>query len=780
MPEGKQIPNWRKRFLANRMSFESILFEKELVVPQKEKLYVGLLGAAAIALVSSVLLAVWILNHKYFFSAADAAAFDTVQAFLARYKMDGVWSILKPFSLGAAHPAALPFYYLAYVPVLKYITSDIYLALALVNSFFLTLLTFSAFMAVKKNRNNFSGWLGAAAAASLPFVIETARHPDSGLASMALTAGLYCCYINSNDFDHPTWNTWFGVALSLGFFTDRMFWICVLPLLPFLTTACAGGLALNSLLKGLLPGMIINLPWYAYTFAFQALTHYAGPAREQVWRPGLWNYLYALATAAGLPMFILGAAALLWMYYSVFMPYSPRKIAAAWFWVPSLVCYFFFSGRPELMYPALLPLPLAVAVMTPNLARKYIMGIAAALLLVNHSGIAPVFIRSAPVLFGLPRAPEKGAYRIEEVLDAIRARVTGFRFPDVLLAGEDGNINNTSFNYLAARSAARKTEGFRADLNFVHYQAQMLGLADFVVHRTGAFGERRNAPDSRALEKEMSEPWFGKAFTRLAEFELQDTSKLVVYEKNKPEKKPFAEGVHKIKNCRIGGFTIEDGTLELFGFDPAKNVYALAAFSAPEAVFGDGLAVYSLELEIEDFLPFSDTDDLSRLRPLKMSKVRITRLKTNIRAFERYLSSWSPRLQGLKVAFDGDLELNGNYDGKGFSWLASLNEHPPVIPLRNVGVVPMHRWFNWNIALAAYPPVIDLKGRGFINGLLGVPNFFLRFFNFSYDISQWPYYITFDRTKQKKQMLEIYSKSSRLVQAAHPERTEKADPELFY
>ena len=34
---------WRKKFLANRMTFESILFERELVAPKKEKLSTGLL-----------------------------------------------------------------------------------------------------------------------------------------------------------------------------------------------------------------------------------------------------------------------------------------------------------------------------------------------------------------------------------------------------------------------------------------------------------------------------------------------------------------------------------------------------------------------------------------------------------------------------------------------------------------------------------------------------------------------------------------------------------------
>lgn len=807
MPEEKKERlNWRKKLELNRMSFESILFEKELVAPGKEKLYIGLLGAAGIALVSSALLAFWILRHKYFLGGADAAALDLVRAFLERYNAGGIWSIFQPFSLGASHPAALPFYYLLYVPVLKFMTSDIYLALALVHSFLLLILVLSVFMAVKKDRNNFSGWVSAAAAASLPFVIEAARHPGPGLALIALAAALYCCYINSNDFDHPDWNTWFGLALSFGFFTDKIFWIYLLPILPFLFTAATGGLAMNSLLKGMLPGMVLNLPWYAYLMAFGALGHYAGPAAEQVWRPGVWNYFGTLADAVGLPLFLLGGTALLWMYYSVFMPYSPRKVVAAWVWVPLIVCYFLFPGRPELMYPALLPFAVSLSVMTPNIARKFVFGLAVALLLVNNSGLAPFFVWRTPVIVGVPTAPEKGAFRVEDALAAIRGRVTGFRFPDVLLVGEDKNVNFTSFGYLASRTSVRKTDPGKADINFVHYPPELLGLADFIVHRTGAFGVPRNTPDSRDLEAELASPWFPKAFARLAEYDLRDTSKLIVYEKIKPGEMPFEQGSHKVKNCRIGGFTIASGALELFGYDAARGVYSLAAFTAPEAVFGDGLPVYSLQLEIEDFLPYSDDGGLSRIRPLKMSKIKITKLKTGFRAFESYLSSRCSAAQELKVgfegvapastdyegeeeeeatpeseaAFTGVLQFNGNYQGDGFNWMTSLNSRPPVIDLVNTGVTPMWSWAHWNVALDAYPPVIDMKGRGLFNGLLNVPGFFHRFFSFSYDISRWPYYITFEKARRKKRMLEIYSKSSRVVVAAHPDRAEKAEPQIFY
>ena len=71
MPEEQKRYSWKEKFLANRMTFESILFEKELVVPKREKLSVGLLGAAGIWLLGALLLAQWIFRQGSFFSAAE-------------------------------------------------------------------------------------------------------------------------------------------------------------------------------------------------------------------------------------------------------------------------------------------------------------------------------------------------------------------------------------------------------------------------------------------------------------------------------------------------------------------------------------------------------------------------------------------------------------------------------------------------------------------------------------------------------------------------------------
>ena len=223
MSDDQNLPAWRKKFLATRMTFESILFEKELLMPQREKLSTGLLGLAGVWLFHVALLAQWALRRGYFFTQSDADSFNSVLRFAEYFKSQGFWALLKPeFSGLSLNP---PLYYLSYVPVFNYLTTDLNLALILVNSFFLLILALAIFFAVRRSRPNRAGWLGAAFALALPFVLETARRPSPELALMAMAAALYACYINSDEFEHGKWTFAFAVAMGLGFFSHRFFWL---------------------------------------------------------------------------------------------------------------------------------------------------------------------------------------------------------------------------------------------------------------------------------------------------------------------------------------------------------------------------------------------------------------------------------------------------------------------------------------------------------------------------------------------------------------------------
>ena len=718
MPEEKKVPGWQKRFLANRMTFESILFEKELVVQEKESFYGGLAGAFAIALFSSLMMAQWVVRQGYFFSAGDAAGLRMVSACLEHFKSGGVWNIFRPLSSGFGDPVIPPLYYLTYVPVMKFIASDLTRAMMLVNTFYLCGLALAIFTAVKKNRNNRSGWLAAGFAMAMPFVIEAARHPDHRLASMALAAAAYAAYINSEEFEYPSWNMWFGVFFGLGFFADTLFWVYMLPLVPFLLSGLTNQLASGSILKGLVPGAVLALPWYVFASASWGLRYFSEAAGPQVFRPGLWLYIVSVSGAAGLPLFLLGALALLWMYFSVFMPYSSRKIVAAWFWVPFVVVYFVFNGRPEYLYPALLPMAVAVAVMTPGKARKYLAGVAVLFMLLNQSGLVGEVALGRARVAGGPK-PSRAEYRIPELMAELRSRAPAGKISRVAIVGEDENFNHASFNYLAAKTGP-------GELKFSVYGPETLGLADFVLYKTGAFNSVRNDA-SAATAKEISSAWFASAYSSGASYDLPDASQLVLYSKNKPASPPFPEGKLALKNADLGGLLIDEGSLVLSGFDPARGVYSKAVLFAPYATFA-GFDVYGLSLDISDFAGLSGGGSGPDIRLTGAGTVRIVSARLTSYAFERYLAD---TYAGLKKP---EVKLNGTVQ---------------------VYAIHKDKQVYGELAVSAKQAELELSLVNFIYGSYQVPDLMLDVLKFKYDLSALPCELRFNRIKLKDQMLEI-------------------------
>ena len=719
MTEQKQISGWRKRFLANRMTFESILFEKELVVRESESFALGVTVAIAIGLFASLLTAQWALRQGYLFSAADSSGFQMAFACLEHFKSGGVWNLFKPLTSGLDAPMVPPLYYLTYVPVLKFITADLNRAMILVNGFYLTALALAVFIAIKKNRTNVSGWLGACLAMAMPFVLETARHPDHRLAAMALAAAAYAVFINSEEFEYPSWNLWCGVFFGLGFFTDTMFWIYALPLVPFMISGLMGQLSSGSIFKGLLPGAILALPWYAFSSVSWALKYFAGSTTAEVIRPGLWGYLVSLSAAASLPLFVLGAVALVWMYYSVFMPYSSKKIVAAWCWVPFVIVYFLFKGRPEYMYPALLPMAVAVAVMTPGRARKYLIGLALAFLLINQSGLVGPVMYGRARLAGLPK-PSGAQYRVPELMAELKSRAAGPKTSTVALVGSDENFSHVSLNYFSEKAG-------EAAIKFAVYQPGTLGLADFVVYKTAAFGAARS-DSSAALSLEISRPWFAKVFTRAAGFNLPDTSQLVLYAKNPVPGPPFPEGKYTVKQMNFGGLFMEDGSITLSGFDPARGVYDKAVFFSPYATL-EGFDIYGLTVEITDFLGLSDTGAISDIRVTGAGAVRIISARISNYAFERYLAG-KYGLEQIEVKLDKTAQIRGEREGKKISCELSLSVRPQELDFRLVDF----SYGGWK--LPAFLLNMDI-------------------FKFKHSLAGPPYDILFNRIKLEDQMLEV-------------------------
>ena len=628
---------WRKKFLANRMTFESILFERELVAPKKEKLSTGLLVLGAIWLLHALLLAQWAIRRGYFFNQADAECFGGVLRYAAYFKTEGFWALIKPeFSDLTLNP---PLYYLSYVPVLNYLTTDLNLALIIVNSFFLLVLALAIFLAVRRSRPNSAGWFGAAFVLAFPFVLETARRPTPDLALMAMVAALYSCYIRSDDFEHPKWSFAFAVCMGLGFFSHRFFWLYALPLAPFIGSGLANPFGRDEMMKGFFPGMVLNLPWYLFMLAAVA----AGLVPLWGDYHGFWHYFKLGASAAGFPLFLLGALGLTWMNYSVFMPYEKKKIVASWFWAPYLLLAWAVRGSsPELLYPAMLPFAVAVPVMTPHQVRKYLLVFVLALGALNQSGyVRPFPADSKYPFFGLPTPPARD-FRSAELMYLVKSNAPA----EGGLAGVYGDAN---LNADALRFAALKTAG---PVKFADSPA-CPGCAFLLIHKTPRFGETPSDME-KTFAMLQGEPWFSSVFEKKAELELADSSKAEVFVKTPSTTMFLKDGTHQVKNLVLGALKIEEATLSLAGFDPATGVYATAELFAPSAelmggdIYGLTLALKGLSVGSASLNPFVP----SGITGVKLNSARITEY-----AVERYLADRYPFLTDIKVSLAGGLEI---------------------------------------------------------------------------------------------------------------------------
>lgn len=709
MSEDQNLPAWRKKFLAARMAFESILFERELLTPRKEKRYAGLPGLAGIWLFHALLLAQWALRRGYFFTQADADSFNSVLRYAAYLKSQGFWALVKPeFSGLSLNP---PLYYLSYVPVLNYITRDLNLALILVNSFFLLILALAVFLAVRRSRPDQAGWLGAAFALAMPCVLETARRPSPELALMAMAAALYACYIRSDDFERPRWTFAFALCLGLGFFSHRFFWLYAVPLAPFIVAGFASPYTRDELFKGFFPGALVNLPWYLFLAAALA----AGFV--PLWGPynGFWHYFRLGAASAGLPLFTLGAAALAWMYFSVFMPYEKKSVVAAWFWAPYLMLTWLVRGsHPQLLYPALLPFAVALPVMTPHQARKYLLAFVLALGAVNQSGLVrPVFTGGYP-LAGLP-VPASGEYRASELLGLVRANMPaagGF----VGIYGGDADFNSGSLRFAAARNGA--------SVKFSDDPA-CPACAFLLIHRVPRSGGPPSASSLAFLELKK-EPWFPGLFEKRAELNFADASRAEVYVKLRGRVKFLEEGPHRVRNMVLGPLRIEEATLTLKDFDPATGAYAEAELFAPyaSALGGD---IYGLTADISGLAAAGP--GLDPFVPAGVAGVKVRSAKISAYAVENFLAGRFPFLSAVKVELDDTLDVSALARGRSLEASFALS-------LAGDGV------------LEARPVMFSL-------GPLSLPDYFLKLFTFRADFSGNPYGLKVSQLRLAGQMMEL-------------------------
>ncbi|MBI4657057.1 MAG: hypothetical protein HY746_09985 [Elusimicrobia bacterium] len=665
MTEEKEKPNWRKRFLANRMAFESILFEKELVSPKPEKKSSGLIILFAIFLFHSLLLTQAALRGGGNFPREDAAAVETAYQYVKAIDSGRYLQLFKPenFSVSGFKP---PLYYLSFYPLLKLFPSNPALVLAVVNSFYLLLIMLFMYFAVSNSRGFYSGWFTASLSASFPVIILLGRHASPDIALMAFVAGIYCCYINSKEFEIKKWSVLFGICFTLGLLSDVRFIIYALPVVHPTIDAFLNSITRKNITPFYVLLLLLPAPWYLRNFAFSFFRDLfvRNDFREAlgIGSIKLMNILYDLPLLVDymhLPVFCICMVSILWFCMSVFMTYEGRKIALIWFLFPYCVFSLFSRAGGGNIYPALLPFAMAAGIMMPNMVRKPMIGLTLLLAMAYQSGFVPGMDASIGAkrigIFGMDFVRVRDI-KTEDALKAVYA-AGGGRNVRVQLIGDDDYFNPDSL-----RLITRKL-GYPG-MSFVRYSKDYMGLADFVIYKTAGFAENYKSGVFKEYSEEISAAggWFSSVFSPLVSFDLADTSRLSVYVKSYARPDRLAPGNYIFPRFSAGAVTFENVIVDVGPFRESDGTYEFFEIFIPQFKFY-GADLYSLRFRFKDFAMCPVSKSFSDVRLTGCDSVRILLLRLREETMGRLLQVNSPYFQNLSVRFDNGLSILSTYHG---------------------------------------------------------------------------------------------------------------------
>lgn len=666
MADETDLTGWRKKFFENRLAFESVLFERELVTPKKDNRHKSILILLALFLFHALLLSQAVLRGGGNLPREDAAAVETAYGYARAVDAGDYSTLLKPesFSVSGFKP---PLYYLSFYPAFKLFSSNPSLALAAVNSFYLLVIMLAMYFAVRKGRNAPSAWLAASFAASLPFVISLGRHASPDIALMALVAATYCCYINSESFEIRKWSLLFGVCFSLGLLADTRFIVYVLPMAVFALNAFLNSRTRKNIMPCYIMVVLFPLPWYLRNYAFSFFTDLfvRNNLREAVGIGAVnaMNILHDLLLPAGAMhpvLFAVGSVSLLWFAFSIFMAYEDKELVLSWFLFPYCV-FSLFSRAEGNINPALLPFAMAAGIMMPNIVRKPLLILTLQLALVYQSGVVPELTTS----MGAGRIPVIGMdlvrgrdLKTEDALKSIYASSGGGK-GRVQLLGEGPYFNPESLKFLA------RTLGY-PEMTFVRYPGDYMGLADFVIYRTAGSLAPDQSGLSRKYDDEISDPggWFSTVFRPMTSFSLADGARLSIYGKSPARPPHLTPGRYNFSKFSFGPIVVDDAIADVGPFRESDGTYDFFEIFVPHFAF-QGADLYSLRFRFEGLSMVPVAKDFSGVRLTRCDTIRILSLKVQEETLGDFLKESSPYFQNLHMKFDNGLSILGTYQNLG-------------------------------------------------------------------------------------------------------------------
>ncbi len=625
--EGHSQPEWKRKFLANRAALEQILFERDIVKKKEARNYFGPIGLfAVLAIGLSVLFWNWKLAEGII--SADSAA----KIALAERYISSLSGAFGEFFFRADlfnMNFDLPFYYLSYFPVLKFITSDKALAIFIVNAFYYCVFVCSLYFSVNIRGNYKSGLMAALIGAFFPFWFSIVPEFSVSAATCAVTALTYLFFIKSEDMENPVWVFPMAVSFAVGLITDKMYIFYVLPLLHWLNWGFAG-LYRDKIFKAMLVAVIVGVPFYLRILVkFVFFYVLRGQNLFEHFNFNLLWYLHSFADASNLILFIIGILSLIWMKFAIFELYEKRTIIWKWFISSYIVLWLFPVKDPSYVYGALAPLAIASGIMIPDLVRKYfVMGVLA-LGIFNQSGLlGPVsmpFFKGKAVVFGMKTPPSK-TEKVNEVLRIVKENLP-CENATVAVFGRSKYINSSALAVISPKYSI-PAESFR------NYPPEFAFFADIAVLK------------GKDTIKAMP-PYFKNFFKEIISFNEGDIS---VYSKNIPAESFIrADRSYSSLKLELLGFNFSDARFKISEINEKTGTYGSAEMFIPYANVGE-MDFYNTRILFKDLclISYEGSDFVCGF-----SSMEIKNIKTTEFSFSRFMEERLKKLMSLEIKTEG-------------------------------------------------------------------------------------------------------------------------------
>lgn len=238
----------------------------------------------------------------------------------------------------------------------------------LLNSFIAFFGILGFYLLIAKTRNEKSGLLGVVALLSTSFFWEITRHPSPDVITFTSLIWSYYYYIRMKSEEQYNSVTNFIFFYSLGLLSDKFFVIYTLPCLSFLSFLF-NTIYSNRVIYIFVPSVLISFIFYLRFLIVFIIKHSFIPLTTNY-----FNFKEALNVYIeyfGLIPFVLSFGFFVWMVFSAYNVYNPKKEIYKWFFYPFLI-YFLISVDKSILKFSVPAIIIGLAVMSFGFVKKYL------------------------------------------------------------------------------------------------------------------------------------------------------------------------------------------------------------------------------------------------------------------------------------------------------------------------------------------------------------------------------------------------------------------------